>query len=184
MINSKTFHNNVNNLGTNANVWDEGSPQTWVVPNGVECIQIHMWGAGGPSRFCKGLFSIEHTALHSHGLGSHSRVLLCIFMTGGGGGAYNHGPGGNGGGGAAILAHVPVTAGTILDIRVGASTLNSGDNIGSYNYGGGATGGGKDGQRLAGYGGGASYVGTCTSESNCASTEAQTWLVAAGGGDT
>ena len=32
--------------------------------------------------FYRGLFSIERAALHSHGLGSHSRVLLCKFMTG------------------------------------------------------------------------------------------------------
>ena len=36
----------------------------------------------GPSRFCRGLLSIEITALHSHGLDFHSRVLLCDSMTG------------------------------------------------------------------------------------------------------
>ena len=37
---------------------------------------------GSPSLNCDGLLSIESTALHSHGLDSHSRVLLCKFMTG------------------------------------------------------------------------------------------------------
>ena len=35
-----------------------------------------------PSRFRRGLFSIERPAFHSYGLDFHSRVLLCRSMTG------------------------------------------------------------------------------------------------------
>jgi len=52
----------------------------------AEAAQLHIIDApttyiNGPSRFCRGLFSIERTAFHSHGLDSHSRVLLCDSMT-------------------------------------------------------------------------------------------------------
>ena len=36
----------------------------------------------GPSRFCRALFQIERTALHSCGPGLHSCAVLCNFLTG------------------------------------------------------------------------------------------------------
>ena len=53
--------------------------------NGSLCAAelIHdYWDTDWPVEVLRGLLSIESAALHSHGLDSHSRVLLCDSMTG------------------------------------------------------------------------------------------------------
>ena len=53
-------------------------------PNGFGMVRRSMVDAiaMGPSRFCRGLFSIGRPAFHSYGPDFHSRVLLCTFTTG------------------------------------------------------------------------------------------------------